>query len=200
MKRALLQLLLLMALTICGFAVFVLLFWAGIGASLTILFYRGVALAIAAAVITALVGLWLARRFKDSSLPLAGAALSLSFNLCFLVLLPVTIDRSISVYLLSTIERQQHGGWDPGELEHAFIDGYVVKMGAISRRIDEQRRSGNIRIAPDGRIQLTAQGRAFMRLSRVVARLFDTDPRFVGASAEPRHDTGGRPPAVSPSR
>lgn len=175
------QLVLLAGLSIFGFAIYVLLFWVGIGASITILFYRGVALAIVAAIVVVLAAIWLARRTGDTSLPIAAASLSLSFNLCFLVLLPVTVDRSVTVYLLSTIERRQEAGIGARELEQAFIDGYVVRMGAIDRRIEEQRVSGNIEVDAKGKVRLTHQGRRFMDLSRLVARLFSTDPRFVGA-------------------
>ena len=176
------QLLLLAGLTLLGFAIYVLLFWAGVGGSMTILFYRGIALAVATAILVGLIALWPARRTCDSSLPIAAAALSVSFNICFLVLLPVTVDRSVTVYLLSTIERRE---MSPPELQRAFIDGYVVKMGAIDRRIDEQRKSGNIAVSPDGKVRLTGQGERFMRFSRLVARLFGTDPRFVSGGTDP---------------
>lgn len=176
------QFLLLAGLTFLGFAIYVLLFWVGAGASMTILFYRGVVLAIATAIVTGLIALWPARRTGDSSLPLAAAALSLSFDICFLVLLPVTVDRSVSVYLLSTIEQRQ---MSPAELQRAFVDGYVVKMGAVDRRIDEQRKSGNITVAPNGKVRLTKQGERFMAFSRLVARLFGTDPRFVSGGTLP---------------
>ena len=176
------QLLLLAGLTLFGFAAYVLLFWAGAGAPIAILFYRGVVLAIGAAILTGLLALWFARRFNDSSLPIAAASLSLSFNVCFLVLLPVTVDRSVTVYLLSTIAQQQGRGLDTGELQRAFIDGYVVQLGAVDRRIDEQRRSGNVTVSPDGKVHLTEQGRRFMTLSRLIARLFGTDRRFVDGS------------------
>ena len=174
------QLVLLAFLTLVGFGIYVLLFWLGLGASITILFYRGVALAVGAAILIGLVAAMLARRSGDSSLAIAAAALSLSFNICFLVLLPVTVDRSVSVYLLSTIEQHQKTGMKPAALQSAFVDGYVVKMGAIDRRIDEQKRSGNVTVSEDGKVRLTPQGQRFMNLSRLIARLFHTDPRFVG--------------------
>lgn len=180
------QLLLLAGLTLLGFAVYVLLFAADVGSSITILFYRGVVLALATAIAVGLVALWPARRTRDSSLPIAAAALSLSFNICFLVLLPVTVDRSVSVYLLSTLDQRP---MSPAELQRAFIDSYVVKMGAIDRRIDEQRKSGNVTVSPDGKVRLTKQGQRFMAFSRLIARLFATDPRFVsgGSAPAPRH-------------
>lgn len=176
------QLSLLGVLTLLGFALYVLLFWAGAGASMTILFYRGVVLAVLTALLVGLIALWPAGRTGDSSLPIAAAALSLSFNICFLVLLPVTVDRSVSVYLLSTVERRP---MTSEELQRAFIDGYVVKMGAIDRRIDEQRKSGNVTVGSDGKVHLTKQGERFMAFSRLIARLFGTDPRFVSGGSAP---------------
>jgi hypothetical protein len=174
------QLALLGGSTLFGFALYVLLFWAGAGLSITILFYRGVALALLVAVLVGAAAYWLERGRNDSSLPIAATALSLSFNLCFLVLLPVTVDRSVTVYLLSTIERER--GIKAPELERALIEGYVIRLGAVERRIDEQLKSGNVRVAPNGRIELTDRGRRFMTASRGIAKLFGTDQRFVNAN------------------
>ena len=179
------QTLLLAVFAALGFALYILLFWLGVGSSVSILFYRGVALALVAALITGLIAAWLGRRSDDASLPVAAAAVSLSLNVCFLVLLPVTVDRSVTVYLLSNIERHQETGISPSGLERTFIDGYVVGMGAIDRRIGEQQKSGNIILGKDGKVRLTEQGERFMRFSRLVARLFGTDPRFVQAAATP---------------
>lgn len=188
------QLLSLGALTLLGFALFVLMFWAGIEDSVTILFYRGIILAAASAICVGIVGLWYSRRAKDCSVAVTAAALSLSFNLCFLILLPVTIDRSVSVYLLGTIERSGPGGADRYRLERALVDGYVVRMDAVDRRLEEQRRSGNVEIDQNGAIRLTPQGKRFMVLSRIVGRLFQADPRLVagfsGAGRKPEASTG----------
>lgn len=183
------QILFLAGLTLTGFVIYVLLFSIGIANSIGILFYRGVALAIVAAVVTGIIALWPARRTSDTSLPVAAAALSLSFNICFLVLLPVTVDRSVSVYLLSTIESGRNSGITSAELQRSFVDGYVVRMGAIDRRIDEQRTSGNVTVDAGGKVHLTTQGEHFMSFSRLIARLFGTDPRFVtgGTSPAPHH-------------
>ena len=179
------QILLLAALTIAGFAIYVLLFWAGVASSIGILFYRGIALAMVAALVTGIIAMWPARRTSDSSLPIAAAALSLSFNICFLVLLPVTVDRSVSVYLLSTIEQREDSGVTSAQLQKSFVDGYVVRMGAIDRRIDEQRKSGNVTVDAGGKVHLTRQGERFMSFSRLIARLFGTDPRFVSGGTSP---------------
>lgn len=179
------QLLVLGFLAALGFALFLLEFWAGVGSSITILFYRGLVLAAVAALLTGVAAAWMGRRLRDPSLAISAAAVSFSLNTCFLVLLPVTVDRSVTVYLLSTIE-QRNGGIAAPALEQAFVGGYVRDMHAIDRRIDEQRRSGNIAVGKDGKVTLTPQGRRFMAFSRSVARLFGTDPRFVNAAKPQR--------------
>ncbi|MES2137856.1 MAG: hypothetical protein V4502_12455 [Pseudomonadota bacterium] len=166
------------AAALADFLIYVGLFAIGAAAGVKILFYRGVILGLVAAAIV-FVAFALLFRGRDPSLVIASAAVSFSLNVCFLVLLPVTVDRSVTVYLLSTIDRQDDRGINPAALEQAFIKGYVVDMHAIGRRIDEQRRSGNISVGSDGKVRLTDQGRRFMRFSRMVARLFGTDPRFV---------------------
>lgn len=179
------QLLALGCLAALGFVLFLLAFWLGAGSSITILFYRGLVLAGIAALLTGIAAAWLGRRLRDPSLAISAAAVSFSLNVCFLVLLPVTVDRSVTVYLLSTIQ-QREGGIAPQALEQAFVGGYVRDMHAIDRRIDEQRRSGNISVGKDGKVTLTRQGRRFMDFSRTVARLFGTDPRFVGTAGRSR--------------
>jgi hypothetical protein len=174
------QLLALALLAALGFGLFLAAFAIGAGSSITILFYRGVVLAAAVAVVTGVAGALAGRRLRDASLAISAAAVSFSLNVCFLVLLPVTVDRSVTVYLLSAIEGRTDGITAPA-LEQAFVDGYVRDMHAIDRRIDEQRRSGNISVDAKGKVRLTAQGRRFMGFSRGVAWLFGTDPRFVHA-------------------
>lgn len=177
----------LVTLASVGFLLFVALFAAGLFGTIPILFYRGIVLAVCAAIATGLLAIVATRRTAGTPLIVPAVALSLSLNLCFLVILPVTVDRSISVYLLSTIERHDRNGIDATHLEAAFLDGYVSGMGAIDRRIAEQSQSGNITVDRTGHIRLTPQGERFMRLSRFVATTFGTDPRFVGIASRNQH-------------
>ncbi len=177
-----------------GFVLFCLLLASGIGGS-TILFYRGLVLAAVTALVAGTLGATIARRYGIAPLAVAAALSTFCVSACFLVLFPVTIDRSVSVYLLATIDRQGVAGMSKGELEGAFVDGYVREMGAIDRRIIEQRISGNIIEHEQGRVRLTERGRRFIMLSRSAARLLGTDPRFVeGHGAATRPTTAASPP------
>jgi hypothetical protein len=174
-----LSILLTLALsTIFGFALYVGLTRSPLFAGVPIFFYRGLILcALSAALVVALMAL--RRRRFDLSTIIAAGALSLSFNICFLVILPVTLDRSISVFMLAQIEQHQDEGLDHQKLARVFVEKYVGDMHQIDRRVSEQRMSGNIALI-DGSVRLTEQGHRFLMLSQNLARLFGTDPRFVG--------------------
>ena len=149
---------------------------------IAILFYRGiVALLCCAVVVVALLAL-AARRWP--SLPLGASdfisagLVAVALNLCVFTLGPVTVDRSISVFMLSRFDRADHA-LSAREVNDDFIHFYGVEWDQIGRRLSEQIASGNLERAPEG-YRLTPQGKAFMRTARLMARLFATDPRFVG--------------------
>lgn len=184
MKRFVVLMLTLGLAVAAGFLVFLGLTNTPLLAGVSILFYRGVLLcavgAILLAALLALVGRW-----KPIALEtiVAAAALSFAFNLSFLVIFPVTIDRSISVFLLAEIET--HDGLNAPRLEQLFVDRYVRGMAQIDRRVAEQALSGNIAVE-NGHIRLTPRGRRFLALSRAIGKAFATDPRFVHPEAPAR--------------
>lgn len=178
-----------------GFMLYCVLLASGLLAGSTILFYRGIALAIIAALAAGGMGAIIARRRGTAPLAIGSALTCFSISACFLILFPVTIDRSVSVYLLATIDRQGPDGISSSDLEGAFVSGYVRDMRAIDRRIGEQRISGNIDQDANGTVRLTPQGRRFVAISRSAARLLGTDQRFVqGHPAVQRPTTAANPP------
>lgn len=162
-----------------GFALYCMLLASGLFAGTTILFYRGIILAAVAAIAAGGIGAVIARKRGTAPLAVASALTCFSVSTCFLVLFPVTIDRSVSVYLLATIDRQGAEGMSTDALEAAFVSGYVRDMRAIDRRIAEQELSGNVVQDAQGKVRLTDQGRRFVALSRSAAHLLGTDRRFV---------------------
>lgn len=165
-----------------GFLLYLLLIRSPLLSDLDILFYRGVMIAALAAMLMGVAGL-VATQWVRVALPtLVGAiALSLSFNLCFLITFPVTFDRSITMFLLARIERND-GKLDASGLEQLYIREYLHDMRQIDRRIAEQSLSGNLRVS-NGRIFLTPQGHSLLTYARRVGGWFGADPRFVTAPA-----------------
>ena len=172
---------LLLTLTLAvaaGFILYVGLTRSPLFAGISILFYRGLILCGLTAILV-MAAMTLRKWRFDPATIIAAGALSLSFNICFLIVLPVTLDRSISVFMLAQIEQHRDETLDDRRIADIFVRKYVGDMQQIDRRIAEQTASGNITTV-DGNIRLTEQGRRFLALSRTLARLFGTDPRFVG--------------------
>ncbi len=177
----------LVLFTLLGLALLFLLVRLPLFPSITILFYRGFLLCLIAAVLVTLVAslLWRRRWMEQMPLIIAAATLSFSINLSFLIVIPVTIDRSISVFLLAGIETENKQGRavTPEKLESLFVDRYVVDMQQIDRRIDEQSRSGNI-VVKRGEIYLTRRGQDFVGFARLIAKIWGTDPQFVSGDTD----------------
>jgi hypothetical protein len=173
-----------------GFLCFVLLFQADLWPGITIVFYRGLvllALAFAVTLAAMLAAMtWLARLCAGAGLrrtdALGACILSLSLNLSFLVLFPVTVDRSISVFMLAQMAAHPDDAFTAARMRGIFEGVYLGEYRQIERRMGEQAASGNVIPVGDGYV-ITPQGRAFIRLSGLIARAFRTDPRLVAGPA-----------------
>jgi hypothetical protein len=165
-----------------GFAVLVALFRFGVLAQVNILFYRGLALIALAFVATFAAVFTLARRGPIVGVrgrdAFSAAVLSLAFNLCFLVIFPVTIDRSISVFVLGQMAAHSDRAYSTDQMAKVFSDVYVGEDQQIDRRMREQLLSGNVERVGDG-YRISAHGKAFIQTSKVIAWMFDGDTRFV---------------------
>lgn len=169
--------------TLAGGVIFALLMRLATLLGPGVLFYRGLAaLAVAAAalfVVSALVLPKLARalplRSDDS---IGGAIVAACVLGAAFVLGPVTVDRSISVFMLSQFE-QAGKPLTVDEIREKFVQTYVVDWNQMERRVKEQQVSGNLEPAAGG-WTLTPQGRRFMEVARWMSWLVDADPRFVG--------------------
>ena len=185
--RALLQLMLVYAAALVGaFLLYLALVASPLLAAVPTLFYRGVALALVNALLLGGLMALVARRlaFLDLSTIVGAVALSLAFNVSFLIVFPVTFDRSITMFLLARIERDD-GRLDARGLEQVYFREYLGSMRQIDRRIEEQALSGNIRV-DGGRISITPQGRRLLEGGRAIGAWFGADPRFVNASPRAR--------------
>jgi hypothetical protein len=173
---------------VIGFVILVALFKAGILGGIAILFYRGIALIGVAAIATFTLLLFLGRgRFASVAervrMAFAAAAVSAAFNLSFLVVLPVTVDRSITVFMLGYMASDSTRHFQPDDVRAAFSQIYLGEYRQIERRFDEQVASGNIRRAGEGYV-VSDQGRRFLAASMAIAWMFDIDTRF--AAPKPR--------------
>ena len=176
---------------VVGFLLFALLTRSPLFAGVDILFYRGLLLAGVTAAILALLGMLAARSWPqiDLSTGIGAIALSLAFNITFLIVIPVTIDRSVTVFLLSRIESSPRP-MDEAALRERFAREYLGDMQQVQRRIDEQQTTGTISVDDEGNVHITPQGAAFMANMRRVARWWGTDPRFTLSDDQPAAEAG----------
>jgi len=185
-REALAQLALYLFAISAGFCLFVLGFRSGVLSGISILFYRGLALipttAAVQAIVLILVLRWARRRrilpWFGRTYTLIMVLVSATLNFSLFVLVPVNVDRSISVFLLTWMDERQGVPNTQADLEHAFRDIYIKRYGAIDRRIVEQIATGNIECTSKG-LQLTAQGRVIVEVFRLVGDLFSTDHRLL---------------------
>ena len=158
-----------------GAAIFPLLFNTFIFSSVDLIFYRGIALALVCAIIQCLLILLISKIFKIQLLKIRDlicvAALTFSFNITFLIVFPVTIDRSVTTFLLSKLEQGPQTGFTKEEMEQTFKDEYVTKLSAIPKRMREQIITGNV-IQNGNNFSLTNQGRKFLRFCTFVERIY----------------------------
>jgi len=136
-------------------------------------FYRGIILLVIASIVTA--SFFYFFYYKKNTTRRVGSVISAvvvvaSLHVAFFVTIPVTLDRSVSLFLLTDIERHKQG-ITKVELEKNFVSEYVNKQDAVGRRVSEQLFSNNIEVT-DGLITLTKQGAVFLEVSQHVKRLY----------------------------
>lgn len=148
-----------------------------------VMFYRGVGALVLVfllliAIFFALPSRLLRRLALDGADSIGAAIVAASLLTAIFVLGPVTVDRSVSVFMLSQFAAADHPLTEE-EAREAFLRVYVGDWAQIERRLNEQELSGNLAHDASG-WRLTAQGRAFMSTARAMSSLFRGDPRFVG--------------------
>ena len=143
-----------------------------------VLFYRGISLLILVTSFFLLLLIILFNATSSYSLQtfIAALAVAVSINLTFFVIFPVTFDRSVTMFLLNTLDSQdqkaQCSGLTKEALEDSLVNEYIKKQEALDRRIQEQAVTNFIK-SNDNCVQITVPGRKFLDLSRLVATLYN---------------------------
>ena len=142
-----------------------------------VLFYRGISLLAATTMVSSIICFLLNKHFFKLSLETLIAALiiSVSLNLSFFIVFPVTFDRSVTTYLLSAIKEksgtQTCGGLPEKQLEQLFIDEYVLDQKAVSRRIKEQSIIKTVEKDRDC-VKLTQRGDNLLNFLNLIKKLY----------------------------
>lgn len=164
-------------------AVFIALFHTPLFASMEVLMYRGTFFIVLTGLLAAVL-MGVIRHFwrkdlitvKDMILLFCGCC---CVNMVLFTLIPVTVERSVSVFMLSYMEENDHQTYAQEDVEDIFVEKYVKDYGAFEKRFDEQLVSGNIVENDDGTYSITEQGKQIVGMFRMVAKWFNTDQRLV---------------------
>ncbi len=101
-----------------------------------------------------------------------------SLSLTFFVLFPVTFERSLSMFVLYSAEQKSIAssckeGFNEEDIEKLLIDKYIKAMNSAERRVYEQLQTGFFRYDSAGCLHLTPKAYRFIKLSKIINRLYD---------------------------
>lgn len=159
-----------------GTLVFIALFHTPILSNIHVLFYRGIALLIISCVLLCSILAFLKRgklskriNYKDILLVVM---ITFSFNLVFFTLIPVTIERSISVFMLEYMDTKPDKKITEKNMTTAFENLFIQNGKAIQKRFDEQIFSGTV--IKDGKgYRLTKEGHRLINLFKIAGQIFN---------------------------
>lgn len=102
------------------------------------------------------------------------------FTLGWFVLGPTTVERSISVFMLSYMDQNDKNGITAQEFGDIFYKKYITDFGAFDKRFHEQVTSKNMKPAEDGHgYVITDNGRMIVNSFRLCSKLFNTEKWLV---------------------
>lgn len=164
--------------------VFVFLFHTNFLEEMKVFFYRGSVFLIESAVFAAAF-MWILKRYVsflniDKRDIITVFFVYIGFTSSWFVLIPTTVERSISVYMLSYMDQNDTRGISKEDFERIFYQQYISDFGAFDKRFKEQVLSKNIEYVQDktGYI-ITDNGRKIVNLFRLCARAFNTEKWLV---------------------
>lgn len=166
---------------VIGTIIFIGMFHTPIAQGIHVFMYRGVVLlTLSGGILVVLLSLF--RRYIYKKLEIKDVLLmSLTFcciQMVLFTLIPVTVERSVSVFMLSYMSEHQETELTEEEIEEIFIDKYVEEYGAFEKRFYEQDVTGNVEEVNDG-YRITQRGQFFVKMFRIIGKLFDTDQRLL---------------------
>jgi len=165
---------------VLGTAIFILSFHTSLFKGLSVFFYRGVSLLTFTALLMIILLLYFRKTRFGALFTIRDIVLSVVLifcvNLLFFTHVPVTAERSLSVFLLGYMNEHSTRVFSKDEITRIFIEKYVIENENVRKRIDEQLVSKNI--AEEGGVySITRQGKIIMNFYNFISRLFVVDKK-----------------------
>lgn len=103
--------------------------------------------------------------------------LFMSINMVWLSTVVVSLDRSLSVFVLSYLAKEERS-YTEEEVNEVFETVFIQKYGMLDRRFWEQLESGNIE-HDSGGYKLTSRGEGLVDIFQIVGKIYKVDDRFI---------------------
>lgn len=163
---------------------FILLFHLPLFSKLNVFFYRGVIFLFIASFFAVALLILTAHFIKKIDLNTKDFFviffLFFGFTLAWFVLIPTTVERSITVFMLSYMDQNDQQGLTSKEFGDIFYQKYIDDFGAFDKRFSEQVTSKNMKLADEGDgYVITGNGRVIVNMFRLCSKLFNTEQWLV---------------------
>lgn len=181
MKHFLVWILIFLSVYIVGSICFVGLFHTPVMDHMKVLMYRGIVLLIVSGILVAILLLLIRKclyqRIEGKDIFIM-VLMFCCVNMVLFTLIPVTVERSVSVFMLSYMSDHKEEAFTEEEIEKVFIQSYVEEFGAFEKRFFEQEITGTIS-EDKGNYYITKKGEKLVELFRFVGKIFGTDERLL---------------------
>lgn len=143
---------------------------------MTAYMYRLLALEVICVVILLIIGIAVVYKRKhifgmDLFSTVMCVGISALFMAFFFCMVPTTIDRAYSVYILSDMTDNEDNVYSAQDIKERFIEGFIEKADGSKRRIEEQLSIGNIEEA-DGGYRISEKGKRLIKTFRIIDMIF----------------------------
>lgn len=102
------------------------------------------------------------------------------FTMGWFSLIPVTVERSISVYMLSYLDENYPQTITKDQFEKVFNQQYIHDFGAFEKRFKEQLDTGSLEFIPENNsYRITDKGKKIVNLFRFCADIFGTEKKLI---------------------
>ena len=106
---------------------------------------------------------------------IAALFISASIHLSIFIVFPVSIDRSVSVSLLNSLQERKIntcGGLTKEQIRESLISTYIIKQDAVQKRIDEQSFIRMIQ-SHNGCYYTTGRAARFLNFSQIILYVYN---------------------------
>ncbi len=161
---------------------FILMFHLNILKSLNVFMYKGIIFIVFTGIVAAILMNFVRRRHKklfdvkDVILMFIGYC---CVNMVLFTLIPVTVERSVSVFMLSYMESYSDELYSEEKMTKIFEDVYVDSFSAFKKRFHEQIVTGTIDEVNEDGYRINDKGKFIVHLFRRVAKWFNMDTKLV---------------------